>query len=119
MNNNGERLADLCALNNLVVGGSVLKHRRLHKTTWALSDLSTENQIDYVCIWRKFRRSLQDICVKCGADVASDHHLLRAKLKFKLKRNWTGDRSQRQQYDTSMLLSDTTKQQEFKSVFLN
>ena len=30
-NDNGERLADLCALNKLVLGGSVFRHRRIHK----------------------------------------------------------------------------------------
>ena len=56
---------------------------------------STENQTDHVSIGRKFRRSLQDDFVKPGADVASDYHLLLAKLKLKLKRNWTGDSSHR------------------------
>ena len=64
-------------------------------------DLSTDNQTDHVCTGRKFRRSLQDGCVKRGADVASDHHLLIAKLKVKLKK---------------MLLKDTTKQQDFNIV---
>ena len=82
-------------------------------------DLSTESQTDRVCLGRKFRRSLQDGCAKRGADVASDHYLLIAKLKFRLKRNWTGDSCQRPQYDTTMLLNDTTKQQECKIVLLN
>ena len=34
MNDNGKRFADLCALNNLVAGGSVFQHKRIHKTTW-------------------------------------------------------------------------------------
>ena len=89
MNDNGERLADLCALNKLVLGGSVFPHRRIHKLRWLLPDQSTENQIDYFCISKKFRRSLQDVRVKRGADVASDHHLVFANLKLKLKRNWT------------------------------
>ena len=77
-------------------------------------DLSTKNQIR-----RKFRRSLYGVYVKRGADVASDHHLLIAKLKLSLKRNWTGDSRQRPRHDTTMLLKDTTKQQEFKIVLLN
>ena len=81
--------------------------------------MSTENQTDRVCIGRKFRRSLQDVCVKRGTDVASDHNLLIAKLKLKLKRNWAGDSCQRPRYDTAMLLKDTTKQQESKTVLLN
>ncbi|KAH3860472.1 hypothetical protein DPMN_023372 [Dreissena polymorpha] len=33
MNDNGERFADLCATNNLVIGGSVFHHSR---NTWLL-----------------------------------------------------------------------------------
>ena len=119
MNENGERFADLCPLNSVVIGGSVFQHKRIHKATWVSPDLSTENQIDHVCIGRKFRRSLQDVCVKRETDVASDHDLRIAKLKLKLKRNWTGDSCQRPRYDFTTLLKDTTKQQEFKTVLLN
>ncbi|EDO49884.1 predicted protein, partial [Nematostella vectensis] len=71
----------------LVIGGSVFHHRRIHKATWVSPDLSTENQIDHLCIGKKFRRSLQNVRIKRGADVASDHHLLVARLKLKLKKN--------------------------------
>ena len=33
MNENGERFADLCALNQLVIGGSIFPHKRIHKAT--------------------------------------------------------------------------------------
>ena len=33
MNDNGERFADLCALNQLVIGGSIFPHKRIHKAT--------------------------------------------------------------------------------------
>ena len=117
MNDNGERFADLCAENNLVIGGSVFHHRRIHKATWVSPDLLTENQIDHVCI-KKFRRSLQGVRVKRGADVASDHHLLVASLKLKLKKNWTGESSQRQQYNTASL-KDNKKKEEFKVTLSN
>ena len=113
MNDNGERFADLCATSNLVIGGSFFHHRRIHKATWVSPDLSTENQIDHVCIGKKFRRSLQDVRVRRGADAASDHHLLVARMKLKLKRNWTGGTNQRQRYNTT-LLKDPTKLEEFK-----
>nr|KAG5702940.1 hypothetical protein BaRGS_034713 [Batillaria attramentaria] len=118
MNDNGEKFADLCASNNLVIGESLFQHRRIHKATWVSPDLSTENQTDHVCIGRKFRRSLQDVRVKRGADVASDHHLLVARLKLKLKKNWTGETGQRQRYNTT-LLKGTTKLQEFQIILSN
>ena len=96
MNDNEERLADLCALSKLVLGGSVFPHRRIHKVTWLSPDQSTENQVDHFCISKKFRRS---VGVKRAADVASDHHLVIANLKLKLKRNWTGAATQRNRYD--------------------
>ncbi|XP_068731553.1 craniofacial development protein 2-like [Montipora capricornis] len=80
MNENGERFADLCGLNNLVIGGSIFAHKRIHKATWVSPDHVTENQIDHFCITKKFRRSLKDVRVRRGADAASDHHLLTARL---------------------------------------
>ena len=85
MNDNGERLRDLSALNKLVFSGSVFPHRRIHEAMWLSPDQSTANQIDHFCISEKFRRSFQDVRVKRGADVASDHHLVIANLKLKLK----------------------------------
>ncbi|MGL5901241.1 MAG: reverse transcriptase domain-containing protein [Cetobacterium sp.] len=113
MNGNGERLADLCALNNLVIGGSVYPHKNIHKATWVSPNHTTENQIDHICINKKFRRSMQDVRVRRGADVASDHHLLVARLKLKLKKNWEMAHSACQKYNTA-LLRDDSKQQEFK-----
>ena len=57
MNENGERFADLCAMNQLVVGGSIFSHKRIHKVTWRSPDHVTENHIDHICISQKFRRS--------------------------------------------------------------
>nr|KAG5710957.1 hypothetical protein BaRGS_013691 [Batillaria attramentaria] len=34
LNENGERFADTCALNSLVIGGSIFQHKKIHKATW-------------------------------------------------------------------------------------
>ena len=41
MNENGECFADLCALNQLVIGGSIFPHRCIHKATWISRTRST------------------------------------------------------------------------------
>nr|KAG5714081.1 hypothetical protein BaRGS_020409 [Batillaria attramentaria] len=72
MNENGERFADFCALNQLVIGGSIFPHKRIHKATWRSPDHVTENQIDHICISRKFRRSWRDVRVMMGTTINCD-----------------------------------------------
>ena len=55
MNENGERFADRSVLNQLVIGGSFYPHKRIHEATWISPNGVTENQIDHICISRKFR----------------------------------------------------------------
>jgi hypothetical protein len=63
-----------------------------------------------------FRKSLQDVGVKRGADVASDHHLVDATRK--LKKNSTGETCQRQMFNTT-LLKDIGKQEEYRFALAN
>jgi len=118
MNENGEGFADLCNRSDLVVGW---RYRRIHKTTWMLPDLQTENQ-DHMCIEKRFRRPFHDVRVKRGADVASDHHLLVARLKVKPRRNRTGRTNQRLGHNTFLLHdipNDITKQEDFSITLYN
>ena len=101
MNENGERFAELCANNKFVIGGSIFAHRRINKATWVSPDHITENQIDHFCINKKFRRSLQDVCVKRGAD----HHLLVGKIRMKLRKVFT------MKSNVNFLKDKTTKNQ--------
>ena len=82
---NGNRFTEFCSFNSLIIGGSVFPHKECHKATWISPDRVTENQIDHITIGKKFRRSLLDVRVKRGADIASDHHLLICQLRLKLK----------------------------------
>ena len=105
---NGERLADTCALNNSTIGGSMFTHKRIHKTTWISPDHLTENQIDHICIGKRFRRSLEDVRVKRAEDVASDHHLI-ARLKLKPKRNWMETATNRRKHSVGLLKDPQTR----------
>ena len=118
MNENGDKFADFCATNRLVIGGSIFQHRRIHKATWRSPDATTKNQIDHVCINKRFRGTLQDVRVKRGADVGSDHQLLVAQVKLKLRRVFSGNSSKRQRYNTA-LLRNATKLGEFQLALSN
>ncbi|VDP82700.1 unnamed protein product [Schistosoma curassoni] len=117
-NENGERFANLCASNKLVIGGTIFPHKRIYETTWTSPNHTTQNQIDHICINKKFRRAMEDLRTKRGADIASDHHLLVAKMKLKLKNYWTMRRTTSQKPSTAFL-RDTHKLNKFKMALSN
>ncbi|XP_053954636.1 uncharacterized protein LOC128860875 [Anastrepha ludens] len=84
LSGNGELFTELWASNNLVIGGTLFNHKRIHKVTWTSPDHTTENQIDHIAISRKWRGSLTDVRNKRGADISSDHHLLIAVVRLKV-----------------------------------
>ncbi|VDO59134.1 unnamed protein product [Schistosoma margrebowiei] len=104
-NKNGERFANLCAFNKLVIGGTIFPHKRIHKATWTSPDHTTQNQNDHICINKTFRRTMEDVRTKKGADIASDHHLLVAKMKQKLKKHRTMRRTISQKFNTKGALN--------------
>ena len=118
MNDNGERFADFCDLNDLVIGGSVFQHKKIHKVTWRHPNGTHENQIDHIAYSRKFRRCIADVRVMKGATVGSDHNLVVGKVKLKLKKNWKEKTKSRQKFNTAVL-KNPAKQEEFKLALSN
>ena len=49
-NENGERFADLCPVNDLVIGGSIFPHNTIHNATWISPDGRSSKQIDHITI---------------------------------------------------------------------
>ena len=64
MNDNGDRLVSFCTEHKLVIGGTMFPHKKIHTATWKSPDQVTLNQIDHICISKKFRRSLLDVKVQ-------------------------------------------------------
>jgi hypothetical protein len=82
--------------------------------TWISPDHKTENQIDHVVTGRKWRRSLQDVRNKRGADIRSDHHLVVAKFKMKIQAHKRRQEQLRKQYDVSKFKDDANVRESFK-----
>ncbi|VDP45160.1 unnamed protein product [Schistosoma curassoni] len=100
---NEDGLANLCAFNKLVIGGTIFPHKRIHKAAWVSLNHTMENQIDHICISKKFTRSLEDVRTRKKADIASDHHLVVAKTKRKLKKHWTTGEAALQRFITAFI----------------
>ena len=72
MNENGERWADFCQANELVIGETLFPNKECKKRTWRSPDGVNVNQIDHLAFSRGWRSSLQDVRVLGGANVGSE-----------------------------------------------
>ncbi|RUS72691.1 hypothetical protein EGW08_019547 [Elysia chlorotica] len=108
INDNGERLLETCTTYNYVIGGTLFQHQDIHKLTWCSPNGRDINQIDHLMINGTWRRSLLDVRVMRGADVGSDHHLVMATLRLKLRRCGPRPSGQRR-FDVDKLKDNKTR----------
>ena len=79
------------------------QEKTLHMTS---PDGQHWNQIDYIVCSQRWRSSIQSVKTRWGADCGSDHELLIAKFRLKLKREGKTTRPFR--YDLNQLSYDYT-----------
>jgi len=85
-NEAGQRLKEFCQENALVIANTLFQQhkRRLH--TWTSPDGQYRNQIDYILCSQRWRSSIQPAKTRLEADYGSDHELLIAIFRLKLKK---------------------------------
>ena len=82
-NEAGQRLIEFCQENALVIANILFQQHKKRPYTWTSPDGQHQNQIDYIlCSWR-WRSSIKTAKTRPGAN--SDHELLIAKFRLKLK----------------------------------
>ena len=85
-NETGQRLTEFCQENTLGIANTLFQQHKRRLYTWSSPDGQYQNQIDYIlCSWR-WRSSIQSAKTRLGADCGSDHELLIAKFRLKLKK---------------------------------
>ena len=78
--------------------------RRLH--TWTSPDVQHRNQTDEILCSQRWRSSIQSAKTRPGADCDSDHELLIAKIRLKLKK--VGKTTRPFRYDLNQIPYDYT-----------
>ena len=85
-NEAGQRLTEFCQENTLVIANTLFQQPKRRLYTWTPPDGQHRNQIDYILCSQRWRSPLQSAKTSPGADCGSDHELLIAKFRLKLKK---------------------------------
>ena len=80
------RLTEFCQENTLLIANTFFQQHQRRLYTWTSADGQYQNQIDYVLCSQRWRSSIQLAKAIPGADCSSDHELLIAKFRLKLKK---------------------------------
>ena len=85
-NEAGQRLIQFCQENAPVTANTLFQQHKRRLYTWTSPDGQYQNQIDYILCSQRWRSSIQSAKMRPGADCSSDHELLTAKFRLKLKK---------------------------------
>ena len=85
-NEAGQRLIEFFQENTLVIANTLFQQHKRRLYTWTSPDGQHRNQIDYILCGQRWTSSIQSAKTRPGADCGSDHELLIAKFRLKLKK---------------------------------
>ena len=108
-NEAGQRLIiDFCQENALVIANTLFQQHKRRLYTWTSPDGQHRNETDYILCSQRWRSSIQSAKTRPGADCGSDHELLIAKFRHKLKK--VGKTTRPFRYDLNQIPYDYTVQ---------
>ena len=105
-NEAGQRLIEFCQENTLVIVNTLFQQHKRRLYTWTSPDDQHQNQIDYILCSQRWRSCIQSAKTRLGADCGSDHELLIAKFRLKLKK--VGKTTRPLRYDQNQIPYDYT-----------
>ena len=83
---NRQRLTEFCQENTLVIVNTLFQQHKRRLYTWPSPDGQYQNQVDYILCSQRWRSTIQSAKTRPGAGCGSDHELLIAKFRRKLKK---------------------------------
>ena len=85
-NEAGQRLIEFFQENTLVIANTLFQQHKRRLYTRTSPDGQNQNQIDYILCSQRWRSPIQSAKIRLVADCDSDHELLIAKFRLKLKK---------------------------------
>ena len=77
---------ELCQENALLIANILFQQNKRRLYTWTSPNGRYQNQIDHILCSQRWRNSTQSAKTRLGADCRSDHELLIAKFRLRLKK---------------------------------
>ena len=105
-NEAGQRWIEFCQENTLVIANTLFQQHKRRLYMWTSPDGQQWNQIDYILCSQRCRSSIQSVKTRPRADGSSDHELLIAKFRLKLKK--VGKTTRPVRYDLNQIPYDYT-----------
>ena len=90
----------------MIITNTLFQQHRRRLYTWTSPDGQHQNQIDYILCSQRWRSSIQSAKTRPGADCGSDHELVVAKFRLKLKK--AGKTTRPFRYDLNQIPYDYT-----------
>ena len=105
-NEAGQRTIEFCQENAVDIANTLFQQYKRRLCTWTSPDGQHRNPIDNIICSQRWRSSTQSAKIRPGADYSSDHELLIAKFRLKLKK--VGKISRPFRYDLNQIPYDYT-----------
>ena len=102
----GQKLTEFCQENAVGIANTLFQQHKRRLYTWTSLDGQHQNQIDYIIYSQRWRSSIQSAKTRPGTDCGSDHELLIAKFRLKLKK--VGKTTGQFRYDLNQIPYDYT-----------
>ena len=77
---------EFCQENTMVIANTLFQQHKRRLYTWTSPNGQHQNQIDCILCSQRWKRSIQSAKTRPGVDWSSDHELLIAKFRDKLKK---------------------------------
>lgn len=109
-NENGKRLAQLAAEQDLLLSSTMFKHKKIHKGTWKMPGSNIVNQIDHVLVSKRQATSILDVKSQRGPNCDSDHYLVSVKMKERIALVENRQGEKRKKWDIDQLKNEVNRQ---------
>jgi hypothetical protein len=110
-NENGKMLIEFATERNMRIASTYFHHKTIHQGTWISPDGKTVNQIDHLLIEAKHSRCVTDVRSYRGADLDTDHILVKAKIKYRRPPRDQKQKNTRIRYPTEKLKEEKIRKE--------